>query len=377
MKRIGVLLLLVVLLAACSQQANLGDNTELLAQAGSWQKMGGALDFTVAKKAINPQLLFDRSGNLVTAWIEDNNGWKLYLERWTSTGWQTFGVGFPISQSAIVPLFKVAFDKTNQPVVVTYGEIGLVVYRRESAGVWKPLGEHFFGASDIVSDKNGDIYRVASDQGTQEQLIQPWNGSSWQTVYKFQRVIDGQNIGVIALLFNSKGKPVVKWRSPFDANLRSNVFLSAWNGSSWDDLPLGFTDFITLDKKDQAIGYDFNAQDRSIFAVQGDQILGTLATNSLPYLTVDNLNRPLVTANSGTRTSGNVVVKRWTGNSWVQLGGILDRVTSRDASVAPFNSPLITDSKNTLYAAWMECAGVVDPNDGCTNWNVYVSKYVP
>ncbi|MGL4610788.1 MAG: hypothetical protein ACRCYY_14090 [Trueperaceae bacterium] len=57
--------LITLLLTACSQhedslKTHLAPKASLTAHViGSWQKMGGALDFTASRNAVNPQLMLD------------------------------------------------------------------------------------------------------------------------------------------------------------------------------------------------------------------------------------------------------------------------------------------------------------------------------
>lgn len=398
MKQIGIVLLLVILLAACSQQGS-PNNTELAAQAGSWQKLGGALDFTVSKNAFSPRLTFDRQGNLIAAWEEPETGSdyypnrRFYLERWNGTGWQSFGKIFPVNAGLI------GFDLANSPVVVrpTSTPNSQVVSRWDATSkTWKNLGNAFVGRNAVIT-KGGVIYRVVEDNLVNDSdfssppsvrgknLIQRWSGTNWQTVYTFQKTVgvSGGRIDVpISLGFKSDDiTPVAYWTYP-DQSFTQEI--SIWNGKTWADtysLSLaGFSSgMLVLDKKDQRLGFKTFGERFSTFPFQGDKSL--LADPNKPlengnYITVDNANRPIISFNqAGSSTyDSNLVVQRWTGSDWVQLGGILDRVASR-FTTNPF---IVTDSKNTLYATWLECVELDTTNSGrCKNTNVYVSKFVP
>jgi hypothetical protein len=372
MKKILTFVALIVLLASCSQQVT-PSTTELNAQAGSWQKLGGALDYTVAKNAAAPKLVLDRSGNLVAAWMEDNGGWRVYLERWNGTSWESFGAGSPAS---IDPYFSIAFDSSNSAVVGFHVDTGsgVAVYRRDAQSkIWKQLGTTFTGTNAITADKDGAIYSILHNglkfDGTLpagKNLIRRWNGSNWQTIYTFQKRLQGVDVPVTSLLFKANETPVVSWTSP---SLEKQ--LSAWNGTTWDDL-YSLRSFLTLDKKDQRLGFTI-LEGRAVFVVQGSQNLGgELSTSSYPLLAVDNTNRPVIALGTATPDS-NIIVKRWTGSAWAQLGGILDRVATRNATIGS----IIADSQNTLYAAWQECIEFDTVASQCKNNNIYVSKYVP
>jgi hypothetical protein len=396
MKKVLAFVVLIVLLAACSQQANPANDVELNAQAGSWQKLGGALDFTVSKNAASPRLFLDRSGSLVAAWQEPetSDSSRTYLERWTGSSWQSFGKIFPVGANFV------GFDASNSPVIVQTTFTGTtvsIISRWDATGkTWKQLGGSFTGYVAAV-DKNGAVYRIVHDKLVNnsdysvpptvrgKNLIQRWNGSVWQTLYTFQKTIDTGgdviDIPLTSLIFKSDGKPAAYWTYP-DSSFA--VTLIAWNGTAWVDSCSvsnagSRSGSVTLDKKDQCLGFRSFGEEFSTFPFQGNKSLLTDTNNPLgdiSTITVDNLNRPLIILNQrgSTDADRNLVVQRWTGSVWAQLGGNLDRVATRNA----FQGSLITDSKNTLYAIWLECTEI-DTNDTrlCKNSNVYVSKYVP
>ncbi len=381
MKQIGVALLLVVLLAACSQQRS-PENEELSVQVTSWQKLGGALDFTAAKDAISPKLFLDRNGSLVAAWKEYNNGPKVYMERWTSTGWQTLGKVFPLKYD--YPDYSLVFDSSNSPVISTVVNSlgGVAVYRFDAVSqTWQQLGatftgSSFLGSSNIAADKNGVIYSVHYDHlkvglpddpielGKGKNIIRRWNGSSWQTVRTYQAVVVDFprkfDVPINKLSFKSDGTTLV---IDVNTDLFTTV-LKAWNGTVWVDLCTTFRGApasTILDRKDQCFGYD---GDLDIY--QGNQVLSNRVV-SLFSATFGQANRPIAVSLS----FNDVIVKRWSGSAWVQLGGIVDRVASREANFID----LIVDSSNTLYAAWAECVDYDVINTRCNNRNIYVSKY--
>ncbi len=357
MKRISVVLLLVVLLAACSQQTNPTENANLNAQASSWQKLGGALDFTVAKHAGSPKLLFDRNGNLVVAWKENNNGPKVYMERWTNTGWQGLGKVFPLKVD--YPDYSIVFDSSNSPVIGSaMNDLTreVAVYRFDNVSkTWKQLGTNFTGSSKIAADKNGFVYSV------QGSTIRRWSGSSWQIVRTYQAT-DGSTISFFnSLSFKSDGiTPVL--------NVSIDMYtaaLAAWNGSKWERICYTYRGAIAstvLDRKDQCFGYDSTLE-----PYQGNQTLSRGVW--LASATFGQGNRPIAVVDYGE----DIIVKRWSGSAWVQLGGIVDRVVTQNANF--YSTSLIVDSSNTLYAAWSECVDYDAAASRCNNFNVYVSKY--
>ncbi|MGL4610790.1 MAG: hypothetical protein ACRCYY_14100 [Trueperaceae bacterium] len=244
----------------------------------------------------------------------------------------------------------------------------------------------------VGTDKNGTVYSIAQEwsEGSQGQwkvknLIRSWNGRSWQTQYIFKNAtshtFEGSYIEAPAILsslsFQRDGKPAGYWKDPLWVKNR----ISLWNGTSWNDIykltytSEDFTDTLLLDKQEQCFGFKEDFSDlytNPITIVQGNS---TLALLQKAYLTstviaVDNFNRPIIALNE---TSLDIIVKSWTGSDWVNLGGTLDKVTTQDAKIGS----LAFDSRNTLYAAWVECFEKDNTTGECKNTNVYVSRYVP
>lgn len=391
MKKIALGLLLVVLLGACSQQPK--PNAELSAQAGYWQKLGGALDFTAAKSAVAPQLVLDRSGKLVVVWLEDG---KVYLERWTGTGWQSFGQGFPIK----VGLISIAFDRTNSPVIITpassengtingCGGDSIVVRRDSKTGIWSTIKTLPAAARGLTSDKDGFVYIVVPDVNKQTNegfhRILRWDGQTWKSFSSFlPRNSSGQpyivgvcnisldNIGRLVLI--SRGSPSPQYDSSFHSYNGTAWQYTAGYDSTWDIFyPFAF------DKQNKITTNQLLNGGQQI--IQGTQKIGDpFFDRTITGITVDSTNRPLVASVPyDGEEKGNVFIKRWTGSTWENLGGVLDRIPSRFAAVSlgTYAKPLLVDSQGTIYVVWSECFGTYSESLGCSNWNVYVSKYVP
>jgi hypothetical protein len=130
-----------------------------------------------------------------------------------------------------------------------------------------------------------------------------------------------------------------------------------------------------LDNKKQRFGFSLFGGE-AVAVGQGDKGLGdSLITTLFPSLTVDPLNRPIITLGvkgSGTANS-DLIVKRWNGSRWTTLGGVVDRIATRNVD----RNKILVDSKGVIYAIWQECAGSISAETGCSNNNIYVSKYVP
>jgi hypothetical protein len=382
-RKIGLGLLVILLLAACSQQLVPTPDATLAAGANSWQNMDGALDITAAKSAVEPKLVLDRAGKIFVAWREDG---KIYLKRRMGTVWQAVGPGLPSTSGTvyrrIFPAFNLVFDGTNSPVVVTGTTNGTAVYRlNPQSNVWQRLGSVFTGPAALSADNTGAVYSVRSYND--KNFIRRWTGTGWQIVYTFRyyaRVVGGGSLpaSVHAIGFTSDGRPFVKFQYPGYPG--EGETLSVWNGTSWDvrnsALIMG-----DLDRQDQDLLLrgeltHLYGTDAPVNPVQGNTQLysedAPLLSNDPLFtatLTVDNLNRPVVTTITGVVGYNDLVIKRWVGGAWVDIGGVLDRMERRNVTWPS----VVVNGNGTVYAAWQECVAVSAEN--CTNFDVFVSKY--
>lgn len=409
MKQLCLGLLLMALLAACSQQP-VTENLEV--QWNTWQKLGGALDFTAEKTPYAAQLLLDRTDKPIVASIEDDKkgGRKLVLQRWTGSVWQDFAPTLIVPMNGTTYL-DVQLDTKNRPVVlVSVGgaarddpnlEDG-AVYRYEY-GSWKRLGEPF-DLGDLAIAPNGNIYALFSngiyDGVNDKSFIRRWNGSAWQTEYTFQKITTKNYYfgtplpapiahGARSLRFTKTNKPVVTWWLTSDEWLPAAVTpptqVEIWNGTTWTHAG-EFLGELILDKNDKLltawVGAQFSSSPRCGLDVFPDMtVLPKLAdaTKSSTYkLAVDAYNRPIVAHTvrclndvDAEDSQQDLVVRRWSGSSWQTLGGVADRLANRGAS----SQGIVVDSNNTIYVLFTQC--FTYSGTTCTNFNLYLSKYVP
>ncbi|MGL4610791.1 MAG: hypothetical protein ACRCYY_14105 [Trueperaceae bacterium] len=369
-------------LAGCLQSAPTpSENTpkapnELLsAQAtGSWQKIGGALDNSSAKNAISPQLALDRKGQLYAAWVEDN---RVYMEQWQGTAWRSISKSSPL---VVSNSFRLVFDNDNNPVVAgnTKGSYDIKnetsVYRFDLAKqTWEKLGPSFEGTPNIATDKNGNLYSVRysdfseTDRSKGINYIRRWDGKVWQRYASYQNLDAGfdseYSARVFDIGFKSDGTTLTLSTSIYRAYISEQ-----WNGSSWLPLCAGSIYYGTpkLDRKDQCF---YSDDTRTVY--QGNTVLSDYYTVDASSTVFDTGNRPIVL---DYYNSSDIRVDRWESfENWVGLGSTLDRSTTQTAR----EGSLVINNQNTLYAAWQECVFADAITGECSNWNVYVSKFVP
>jgi hypothetical protein len=180
-----------------------------------------------------------------------------------------------------------------------------------------------------------------------------------------------------SLALDSSGKPVVSWSE--DDGTSWTGYVKRWTGSSWALLGAGFPGglgSLALDSANNPVvaGGTFVKRWNGTSWVQ----LGSaFASGFVVDMALDSLGRPVVsliecvsTNQLGNCTNYNVYVKRWTGSSWVQLGGILD-VNSNQSAYTP---SLALNSSGNPTVSWSECVST-NEYGFCTDYNVYVKRW--
>jgi hypothetical protein len=413
MRKIVLGLLVTLLLAACSQQAvPIPDpQTDLAAQANTWQKLGGAIDATIDKTPLSVKMLLDRTEKPVVASLEDDNkgNYKVYFQKWTGTAWQSFAPSIIVSKSSTS--FDFQIDLNNRPVVAvtktTSSGLKDVVYRYEN-NLWKQLGDpanapNLSPVVDLVIAPNGNIFTLVGDNTANKSFIRRWTGTTWQTLYTFQKITTTDYAGSplsspiahagTSLSFTKTNKPVVTWSLTNDEWAYAATPLTqveVWNGSGWTHMG-DFWGEMILDKNDKLLTATIDAQFSSspscgMNVAQGTSYLPKLADatkSSSVSIALDSSNRPVVAHEvrcapnadgynvDAEESKQDLVIRRWSGTSWQTLGGVVDRLAGKGAE----SMALVVDSKNTVYSLFSQC---VATNGGiCTNQNLYLSKYVP
>jgi hypothetical protein len=201
------------------------------------------------------------------------------------------------------------------------------------ANSWKPLG----GALDVVAknnvsspkallDRNGKLVVVwAEDSGLWYLQAKRWNGTIWEKLSFLSKALPYNNYGVNAFdaAFDGSNTLVVSQRAT------SGVVTVYKAGSSWT--PLGSFDGLVQ-----------------------------LQTNSSGQIHTI----------AQTKTTGNNIVRRWTGSSWQAL----NRNWQRDTTKVALPASLFTQNGN-IYIVWQEAA--CEQSASCGGTNLYVSQYVP
>ena len=260
--------------------------------------------------------------------------------------WQQLGTVLDVNltQNAWYP--SLALDSSGNPVV-SWREgtplSGHIYVKRWNGSRWVQLGTTFL---DVTT--NGDAYNpsLALDSsgnpvvswsewdGTSESIyVKRWNGSSWIQLGTYANSY--QRARGPSLALDASGNPVVSWYE-YDGSV-NNIYVQRFNGTNWINVGTG--------------------------VLSGSSALFSDAYN--PSLALDSSGNPVVSWYEWDGTSDNIYVKRWTGTSWVQVGGILDANTNQYA----YNPSLALDASGNPVVSWQE-----DDGTG-TSWDIYVKRW--
>jgi hypothetical protein len=364
--RRSLMLVLVALLAACSQQPV---SETLETQWNSWQKLGSTLDVVTKNNAVLPQLLLDRNGKLVVVWAEDNGCWYLQAKRWNSTTWEKL----PIPVKSLPPTaygktrFDVAFDNSNTFIMSQYQNYaGTVQVYRSAGSYWASLGS-FTGLAQLETNASGQIHVVVQNKTTGENIVKRWNGSAWQTVATFkQKAYVDPNAPYLyadSFALRTDGKPVLEVHNP----LGYGSLFYTWTGSSWQETTRGRYVF------DYALNTSHQLITATSFYASGTELEVTGTTQDAGLfdgsvsLALRN-NQPVLLYYPKAENY-KLTAKLWTGSSWMKLAGRLERDLAKVAN----ESDILVDKQGNIFVVWQEAA--CKESATCGGGNIYVSQY--
>jgi hypothetical protein len=267
---------------------------------------------------------------------------------------------------------EMALDPSGAPVVLTR-TASLQIARYRGGMIWdtsipspQAAGTMAFGTFAISTA--GDIYIAWIESSSQPINVARWTGSTWDRSYGTLLTSPTASTSVPSIAITSSGQPVVRWVEPVNMG-RGPGYVSRWNGNSWAPYPGAPGDYsgpLVLDQSDMPIVLAGNQISRwtgsSWTSPQGmklyslainsadqgvglgvDSVIQPVAlsksgalTNYVPALTgespfgalriaIDATDEPIITwySNvSGTSSTAQLHVARWTGAEWDQGYGI-------------------------------------------------------
>ncbi len=373
-------LLLVVLLAACSQQAPIAT---LDSQASQWKFLGNKLNTTSAG---DPSLALRANDRPVVAFYElrgSNNTPYVVVKEWTGSAWTALGnVGQIISSQ-----YNIATRAKNAPGAPYYDPIALTYAKNGGAtsgdtyvklrigNAWLELP----GPLDVKPANNTNNPSVVLDKlgfpivawfefdPTTGYTIytKRWLGTKWVQLGGALTPDTFPRAG-LDLSIDNAGNPVLAFSAYDPVSTVFKVYVKRWNGFNWV-------------QQGGVLGSDQATNPSVAIASNGQSVvtwtenlntyarrwngsswvsLGTTVNSSASFyssVVIDNSNQPVVVFDD----NGNVNVKRWTGTQWEITGNALG-----------FNSGerlgIVINSQNKAIITWLE--------NGATTSDVYVRQ---
>lgn len=257
-------------------------------ELGAGSASGGGISST-AGGSEDPTLALDVDGNPYVAWSEDIGGGVLdiYVKRWNGSAWVEVGAG-----SASGNGISGGSGRCEEPSIAL-DSLGrpVVAYARASGG-------------------------------QEEVHVRFFNGMAW-VPYSAATVSDTP-VGAcrqVSLAIDAADAPVVAWFDTSSGN--SEIYVRRWDGLDWVEIGAG--------------------------SASGGGISNTPGPSERPRLALDSLDRPVV-AWADRATTFEILIKRWDGMAWVDVGS--GNVSSTvDSSINP---SLALDSSDRPRVAWQE-----------------------
>ncbi len=225
-----------------------------------------------------------------------------------------------------VTTFSLALDKSGLPILarmeqsyIAPSTIYKLYVHRWNGSAWTQLGATVVTQTVWIPWVSYDTFDLEIDPSNRPVVagygfVKRWNGSSWIT-------LSGNGSAAYPDIAFLNGNPIIAsgFPNPFNGNKDATIVkVNSWNGSDWVDW-----------------GY-INITNSNYSAVA--------------KITVDSLNRPIVTWTEG----GDVFVKRWNGTAWTLFGNRLDKGLSNNVS----SSNVFAKSNNQVIVSWSEAGNI-------------------
>jgi hypothetical protein len=271
MKKIIVIVGLVLLLAACSQQPKPTPSpvdTTLDIQLTGGESFGGSIAGALENSFGAPQIVANNSRK---PFVIFGNNKNVFVRTWNGATWQSLG-GLRNSSSAVASSPDLAISATNTLFTTwvespgpSYGNGDIYVKQRVS-GTWTQQGGKLntLPARDpaIALDTNSVPY-VAFGQGevfneaTNDLVVKTFKNGSWQSVGDPLDVSTTYEKRAPSIIIDNNGYPVVAWQE-WNMNAAGDVksYVKRWNGSSWIRLGGDYLNSIIDGVTDAALEID-------------------------------------------------------------------------------------------------------------------------
>lgn len=423
------LALLAVLLAACST-ATPDLTNDLEAQA--YAPLGGALDSSLGEDAINTSVAVDEFDKPYVAWQESSSfdAYNNNVKYWNGSAWVSLGAtDRELENSAGQP--ALAYSKGDRRLYVAWNEFDYFdqagnpnnVFHNVYVSFWNGTGWGGLGSAplDIQVGRNTASPAIAlnpadhfhpvvawqecssasvpwDDCQDYNIYVKTWDGQFWQSLGGALDKVIANNATEPSVAVGSDGLPVVAWQENggasgiYPPSQATDIIVKKWNGTNgWvqlggalevDPNEIGLVPAVAVNKQNRPVvvwqqtsPFTYTTYAKRWNGTSWVRLGGALDRNinnsaGSPSITMNSGGNPVVSFNEFVNTQHHVYVKRWvpSTSSWVNVGGILDVTSSRDAIL----SAVGLTSTNKPIVAWQECTDTTWP---CTsNYNVYVKE---
>jgi hypothetical protein len=348
---------------------------------------GGPLDITATDTALSPSLALNSSNQPSVAWVEGNDGTRLYVKQWNGSTWTSSG---PLDSDPVqietFPALAIRQVAGVDTTILTWVETNKLQVKKFQ-GSWNPfvgLPANAPFSEDSLAITSGGQPVVATQNfvASDEYLlsIYGWRTAGWGPLGNELDTLAANNASLPSLALQSDNDPVVAWQENGD------VFAKEWNNtsSSWSALGGAVEPTGTNTASDPSTALD-STNVPYVALVENDGAsdniyvrswngstwvsLGSALDNNpaqaatQPSLTLRGSFAPHIAFTEGDGTSTNIYVKSWNGSAWQAVGGALDTALANNAS----HASLALDSSGNPVVAWQEV--------GAGSSNIYVKRW--
>jgi hypothetical protein len=156
----------------------------------TWTRAGGSLNINPERYAGSPSLALDAQDRATVAFTEANNGFDVFVRRWTGGAWALIGKSVN-GATGLANAPKVALDKSGNPTVAWLENAGSikVFVRRWDGKRWLALGgflnvdpKSYADSCSLALDAAGNPTVAWSEEVTRTQrrvYVKHWDGKAW------------------------------------------------------------------------------------------------------------------------------------------------------------------------------------------------------
>jgi serine/threonine protein kinase len=333
----------------------------------TWQGLGGSASgggvSASPGNSIIPAIALDGAGRPVVAWFEKTGETsEIRVRRWDGAAWKDVGsAGLPCNPDKIEGVLTLALDPSDRPLVAWAESPGVgssaIHLRRWTGSEWGKLGASAPISRARVHSVHPELAMDASGRplvawqegtpGKRRVVASAWDGSAWTGLAESVSRGPGDAASP-AMTTDAAGMPVIAWRDSTSGN--DEIYVCRWNGTAW-------------------VEYGGSAT--------GGGVSGTAGYSGGPTIALDAAGNPVVAWHDDPMKAREILVRRWDGRAWVELGGSgSGGGISRSAAVSmyavlrvdPAGNPVVTWQDGTAEigecwlrrwdgATWRELAG--------------------